>query len=130
MLDVAGHHCKTAREAGLAGMTNRELLAQADHLFDVLITVDRNMYYQQNLTGRNIAILVLCARSNDISDIEPLVQNALIALESIKLAKCLKLDYPGTRIAALIFPASFRQTSPADALRGHSVSNQPPSQRS
>jgi len=63
---AAGHDCETAREAGYGGMANGELLAQAELLFDVLITSDRNLRYQQNFKGRVIAILVLAAHSNDI----------------------------------------------------------------
>lgn len=36
------------------------------------------------MKGRNLAILVLCARSNDLDDLHPLVPDALIALESIQ----------------------------------------------
>lgn len=81
---AAGHDCETAREAGFGAMTNGALLAQAEFLFDVLVTIDRNLRYQQNLLGREIAVLVLCAQSNDISDIEPLVPDALAALKLIK----------------------------------------------
>ena len=84
MLAQAGHDCETVPEAGFGGATNGELLAQAEFLFDVLVTIDRNLRYQQNLTGRDIAILVLCARSNDISDLEPLIPEAIRALVSIK----------------------------------------------
>ena len=81
---AAGHDCETAREAGFGGMTNGKLLAAAELLFDVLVTIDRNIQHQQNLATRNIAILVLCVYSNDISDIQPLVPNAVNALKSIK----------------------------------------------
>jgi predicted nuclease of predicted toxin-antitoxin system len=84
MLIAAGYICETAREAGFGGMTNGKLLVQAELLFNVLITIDRNMRHQQNLVGRNIGILVLCVPSNDITDIEPLVPNAVRALKSIK----------------------------------------------
>jgi predicted nuclease of predicted toxin-antitoxin system len=80
---AAGHDCETAREAGFGGMTNGELLAQAELLFDVLVTIDRNLRYQQNFLGREIAALVLCAQSNDINDIAQLVPDALTALKSI-----------------------------------------------
>jgi hypothetical protein len=83
MLIAAGHDCET-RDAGFGGMTNGKLLTQAEFLFDVLVTIDRNIRYQQNLASRNIAILVLCVYSNDISDIEPLIPNAVSALKSIK----------------------------------------------
>lgn len=84
MLITAGYDCETARDARFGGMTNGKLLSQAELLFDVLVTIDRNIRHQQNLAERNIAILVLCVFSNDISDIEPLVPNAVRALKSIK----------------------------------------------
>jgi predicted nuclease of predicted toxin-antitoxin system len=84
MFVVAGHDCETAREAGYGGVTNGELLAQIEFLFDVLITIDRNMRHQQNFIGRDIALLVLCAQTNDISGLQPLVPDALSALKSIK----------------------------------------------
>src|SRR5436853_7071877 len=79
----SGHECRTVREVGLGSKTNGELLALAEHHFDVLITIDKNIRYQQNLTGRNIAILIIRAPSNDISDIRPHIPEALIALNSI-----------------------------------------------
>lgn len=76
--------CITVRDAGLESKTNGELLALAEGRFDVLITIDRNIRYQQNIVGRNISILILAARSNDFSDLGPLIPAALAALESIK----------------------------------------------
>jgi hypothetical protein len=55
---AGGHECETVREAGFDGKANGELLALAEPLFDALITIDRNIRYQQNLTHRDIAILV------------------------------------------------------------------------
>jgi predicted nuclease of predicted toxin-antitoxin system len=91
---AAGHDCETAREAGYGGFTNGELLAQAELLFDVLVTIDRNLRYQQNLRGRIIAILVLCAHSNDVSDIEQLIPAALNALKSIKAGEVIEVENP------------------------------------
>lgn len=94
LFTAGGHECATVREAGFAGKTNGELLALAEFRFDVLITIDRNIRYQQNLTGRNIAILVLCARSNDISDIAPLVSQALTALRAITPSQVVDITLP------------------------------------
>jgi len=80
---AGGHECATAREAGFEGKTNGELLASAELLFDVLITIDQNIPHQQNLRNRPIAILILCAKSNDISDLSPLIPSALEALKMI-----------------------------------------------
>lgn len=44
---------------GWSDLSNGTLLAEAKRAFDLLITTDKNLRYQQNLTGRNLAILVL-----------------------------------------------------------------------
>ena len=54
-----GHECRTVQEAGWSGKENGELLSLAETAFDVLVTVDTNLRYQQNLKGRKIAIVVL-----------------------------------------------------------------------
>lgn len=87
-----GHECHTAREAGLGSKENGELLALAENNFDVLVTIDRNIRYQQNMKGRNIAILIIRARSNDISDIEPCIPNVLAALKSIRPGQIVEVD--------------------------------------
>jgi hypothetical protein len=87
----AGHDCETVREAGWEGVANGELLAQAELLFDVLITVDKNLRYQQTFKNRVISVLVLRAKSNDIEDLEPLIPTALRALQSIKPGQVLEI---------------------------------------
>jgi len=52
-----GHECRTVQEAGWAGKKNGELLSVAENVFDVLVTVDTNLRYQQNLARRKIASL-------------------------------------------------------------------------
>ena len=56
---LAGHEISTAYEMGWAQLSNGELLAAAEKAFDVFITTDQNLRYQQNLTGRTLVILVL-----------------------------------------------------------------------
>jgi len=56
---LVGHAVTTASEKGWADLDNGRLLAAAEAEFDVLITTDQNLRYQQNLTGRRLAILVL-----------------------------------------------------------------------
>jgi|SRR5205807_2373176 len=71
---LPGHDCQTARYAGLAGLTNGELLTAAETAkFDVFLTVDRGIEYQQNLTGRNIAIIIFRTKSNRLKDLLPYV---------------------------------------------------------
>jgi hypothetical protein len=59
----SGHQVETAYELGWSRLSNGELLAAAEGRFDVLVTTDRNLRYQQSLSGRKIAVLVLPATS-------------------------------------------------------------------
>jgi hypothetical protein len=56
---LVGHETSTAQEAGFGGIENGELLRRAEGRFDLFITADKNLRYQQNLTGRKIAIIEL-----------------------------------------------------------------------
>jgi hypothetical protein len=51
--------------------------------WDVLLTNDRNIKHQQNISGRNVSILVLCAKSNRIKDLLPLMPACARALISM-----------------------------------------------
>jgi hypothetical protein len=56
---LAGHSVSTAYEERWSTLTNGELLVAAEGSFDVFVTTDQNLRYQQNLAGRRLAILVL-----------------------------------------------------------------------
>jgi predicted nuclease of predicted toxin-antitoxin system len=81
---LIGHQCRTVVECGWSGKKNGELLAEADPLFDVLLTLDKNLPYQQNLTTKRIAVLIVRARSNRIQDLLPVIPESLAALASIQ----------------------------------------------
>jgi len=57
--ELAAYEVVTAYEMGWAELSNGELLKAAEGAFQVMITTDQNLGYQQNLTGRKLAILVL-----------------------------------------------------------------------
>lgn len=82
--EIVGHDVKTTRQMGWATIRNGELLGLAAREFDVFVTVDRNLSFQQNIPAFAIAVVVLRARSNRLSDLRPLVP-ALLA--SIPMAK-------------------------------------------
>ena len=67
------HVVRTAVEMGWSGVKNGKLLALAATDFDAFITVDENLPYRQNLKMLSIAIMVLDARSNELSALLPLV---------------------------------------------------------
>ena len=58
------HTCTSVQAQGWSGIRNSDLLARAEADFDLLVTADQNIVYQQNLTGRTIAILELS--TNDL----------------------------------------------------------------
>ena len=78
------HECRTVQEMGWSGKKNGILLALADGKFDVLVTIDQKLEYQQDLANRKIALLVISARSNQIEDLQPALPAALDALRSIR----------------------------------------------
>ena len=65
---LSGHDCSTVQGRGWGGIKNGDLLQRAETEFDLFITSDQNIRYQQNLTGRRIAILELS--TNDIGRIQ------------------------------------------------------------
>ena len=79
--------------AGLAGLTNGELLTAAETAkFDVFLTVDRGIEYQQNLTGRNIAIIIFRTKSNRLKDLLPYVPVCLAHIESIQPGQIVRIE--------------------------------------
>ena len=62
--DLSGHEVHTVEDAGFKGLENGAILKAASGAYEVLITVDRSLPYQQNIAGLNIAILVLAAKRN------------------------------------------------------------------
>jgi hypothetical protein len=80
--DIVGHDVKTARQMGWTAIKNGALLSLASEHFDVFVTVDLNLSFQQNLDVFAIAVIVLQARTNRLADLRTLVPNLLAAIES------------------------------------------------
>jgi Domain of unknown function (DUF5615) len=82
--DILGHDVKTARQMGWATIKNGELLALASQQFDIFVTVDRNLSFQQNLVSFSLAVIVLRARTNRLADLRVLVPDLLAAIDTAK----------------------------------------------
>jgi predicted nuclease of predicted toxin-antitoxin system len=82
-LTAMSHDCETVRRAGYGSKKNGELLTLAEGRWDVLLTSDRRIKYQQNMAGRNLSIVVLCAKSNRMRDLLPLMSACAQVLLSI-----------------------------------------------
>jgi predicted nuclease of predicted toxin-antitoxin system len=81
---LPGFNVRTVRQMNWQGLKNGDLLNTAEGGFDVFITVDKSLAYQQNLTGRRIAIVMLRSRSNDIDALTPLAPRILDILATIE----------------------------------------------
>jgi len=78
------HDCRTVQESGWAGKKNGELLRLAETAFDVLVTVDTNLLYQQDLAGHKIAVVVLHSSSNRLDHLRQYFPACVVAIEKIK----------------------------------------------
>jgi len=79
------HDIWTIQEMGWSGKKNGELLAlMAGNGFEVLLTVDRNLRFQQNLAAAGVAVVVMVAASNRPVDLLPLVAAVAAAFATIQ----------------------------------------------
>ena len=85
--ELKGHVVKTVPRMGWATIKNGRLLALAEHEFDVFVTVDRNLSFQQHLPKFKIAGLVVRARSNRLEDLMPFVPRILAALPKCRAGR-------------------------------------------
>jgi predicted nuclease of predicted toxin-antitoxin system len=80
---LAGHTVCTVVEAGWSGAKNGKLLVLAAGQFDVFVTADRNLQYQQNLAALPLAVIVLVAHDNRLPTLLPLVPELLVCLAKL-----------------------------------------------
>jgi hypothetical protein len=69
---------------GWAGVKNGELLRRAAGQFDVLLTVDRNLEYQQNFPDLLLAVIIVHAPSNDIAVLRPMMPAVLAEIPRVR----------------------------------------------
>jgi hypothetical protein len=89
---LPGHDCCTVPEAGWAGKKNGELLFLAENSdFEVFLTLDRGVEYEQNRKGRKIAVILVSANSSRLADLLPQVQAVLTALHSVRAGEFVRV---------------------------------------
>ena len=86
------YQCKTVQQQGWSGLENGALLrrAAADG-FSVFLTADQGIEFQQNLSGLEVGVVVLAARSNRMKHLQPLVVAVIDALEKVKKGEVLRV---------------------------------------
>jgi predicted nuclease of predicted toxin-antitoxin system len=90
--ELGQHSVSTVRDEGWAGKKNGELLGLASGSFEAFVTVDRNLYFQQNLPKFGIAVFVLSARTNRLVDLKPLVPTLLSELPKLEPGKVIVIS--------------------------------------
>jgi predicted nuclease of predicted toxin-antitoxin system len=87
----AGHEVVTVVETGWPGVENGELLQLAATRFDVFVTADQNLQFQQNLSALPITVAILVARNNKLESLRMPAAELLSRLESLlprSLVRC------------------------------------------
>jgi hypothetical protein len=77
---LVGHEVDTIHQRRWSDLSNGALLDAAAGEYDVFVTLDQSLQFQQNLADRSIAVIVLRAQSNRIADLAALVQPLLATL--------------------------------------------------
>ncbi len=82
--ELTDKEIRTVVEMGWSGKKNGELLRlMGQEGFTILLTTDQNLRYQQNLQQSGVAVVVLIASSNKLSDLLPLIPDARVVLDTI-----------------------------------------------
>ena len=78
--ELVGHEVDTVTGLGWKGIKNSELLHRAQGIVEVLVTMDRNLEFQQNITGFDLCVVLVLAPSNRVVHLQPNVPAILEAI--------------------------------------------------
>ena len=81
--DLHAHHATTVPQRGWAGKKDSELLNLASTEFDVFVTLDSNLAFQQNLSKTPLGIVVLHVKSSRYESLQPVIPALVSAIEKI-----------------------------------------------
>jgi predicted nuclease of predicted toxin-antitoxin system len=92
---LLGHEVIHTSRLGWGDLKNGQLLAAAEGAgFDVMVTVDRSMRFQQNLTGRNLSVIFLLSPGNDAPTLSPLADLVLDQLGTLPRGSVVTIKHP------------------------------------
>ncbi len=93
--ELADYKIRTVVEMGWSGKKNGELLRlMKQESFTILLTTDQNLRYEQNLQQAGMAIIVLIAQSNRLSNLLPLLPNVRNVLNTIAPGEVIEVGGP------------------------------------
>jgi hypothetical protein len=94
--ELSSYAVSTVHDQGWKGIANGDLLKRAAQQFDVLVTADQNLQYQQNLEAAELGVVVLVARSTRLQDLKPLVPVLVEAIAVVRAGELRRVgDQPG-----------------------------------
>jgi hypothetical protein len=89
--ELASHEVRTVTESGWSGLKNGELLTLAEAEFDVFLTVDQNLMFQQNLQRFNIGVVLMVARNNRFKTLLPLMSEVNAAIDTVEAGELVSI---------------------------------------
>ncbi|CAA9368542.1 MAG: hypothetical protein AVDCRST_MAG68-5243 [uncultured Gemmatimonadetes bacterium] len=92
---LPGFEIQTVIEAGWSGVKNGELLRRADELFDVFLTADRNLAFQQNLSKVRLGVVVLAIGSTKLDDLRAIAGRIITALAEVQSGHLVRITRQG-----------------------------------
>ena len=90
--EFSGYDVSTVVNEGWSGKKNGELLRLAQKEFDVFLTADQNLQYQQNIQGYKIAVIVLVVKANRLEYLKPLMPQVLRTILDIKTGEIARIS--------------------------------------
>ncbi|HEV8366652.1 MAG TPA: DUF5615 family PIN-like protein [Pyrinomonadaceae bacterium] len=89
--ELANHEVETVTDYGWSGIKNGDLLKLAEAEFDVFLTVDQNLSFQQNLNNFDIGIILMVARNNRLKTLLPLIPEVQAAIEQLEAGEIVRI---------------------------------------
>lgn len=90
---LVGHEVRTVQQEGWAGLSNGDLLKEAQTAgFDLFLTADQNLEFQQNLWRSGLRVVVLKAASNALEDLLPLVPSVLVEMAKAQPGQVVRVE--------------------------------------
>jgi len=91
---LAGHEWSTVPKEGLAGVKNGPLFTAVQTKWDVLLTTDHNIPWQQVVSRYHIGVVIIRARSNDINDLLPWLSEVLQGVSTVRKGEATEVGDP------------------------------------
>lgn len=91
--EFQNYDVKTVPEMGWSGKKNGELLSLAEAHFEILITADQNLRYQQNLKGRSIIIFVLKSPNSRYETVRSLIPEVIEKISGTTKSEIIEIEY-------------------------------------